>query len=149
VDHDVDRPQCVHLVGDAASLLELSEVPDDDVGASSQQILHCLEAMLGPHVDDDPMPFADERLRRRSAEPVGRTGHEDAAHGVTWHLLFDSNPPTRAAGACVTLAPCSRTNSHTQPTRNIVLKGSEVFAGGSCGCNARWHRCLVNLLLRG
>jgi len=59
VDHDVDRAQGVHLIGEGASLVEVSEVSDHDDGALRQQVLYCVEPTLCPHVNNDPMPLTE------------------------------------------------------------------------------------------
>jgi hypothetical protein len=67
VDDDVDSPERVHLIGHAASLLEVAEVTDDGLGASREQLLHRSESTLRADVNDHSMVVAKERPRCFSA----------------------------------------------------------------------------------
>jgi hypothetical protein len=78
VDHRVHLPEAVHLVGDAACLLEVGQVPDDGRGALVLEVAHGREPVLIPSVDDDLVPLFEQRLRGRPSETVCRAGDEDA-----------------------------------------------------------------------
>jgi hypothetical protein len=70
------------LVGDAARLLEVGQVPHDGRGASVLEVAHGREPIRVASVDDDLVPVFEQRLRGRPSETVCGTGDEDTCDEI-------------------------------------------------------------------
>jgi hypothetical protein len=75
------RPSPIHLVGDAARLLEVGQVSGDRGGPAVQQISDRREPLLVTSVDDDVMAMLEQRPCGIPSEPIRRTGDETRAIG--------------------------------------------------------------------
>ncbi len=88
VDHRAYPAAVVRLIGDAACLLDVGQISDDDRGASILELDHRLEPILVANMDDDVvLPVLEQRLCSRPSETVGRASDENAC---------DPDPPLSA-----------------------------------------------------
>jgi hypothetical protein len=83
VDDRVHPAQAVHLVGDAAGLLEVGQVPDDGRSPPVQEVAHGREPVAVAGVDDDLVPVVEQRVGGRPSETVCGAGDEDACHEIS------------------------------------------------------------------
>jgi hypothetical protein len=86
VDDRVHPPEAVHLVGDAACLLQVGQIPDHGYSAPIHGVAHGREPVPVASVDHNPVPVIKQRLRSRPSETVCGTGDEDACDDMLRHL---------------------------------------------------------------
>jgi hypothetical protein len=75
--HSADR---VHLIRHAAGLLGTGEIADDHARRPECEVVHTGGTCRGSRVQHDPVPVVEEGLGGCPAEPVGRSGDENARH---------------------------------------------------------------------
>jgi hypothetical protein len=73
-------PGLVHLAGDAASLLDAGQVPDDCGGTAGRQIARLGEPGPAARVDHHLVTLAEQIHGSCPSEAVGQAGDEDASH---------------------------------------------------------------------
>jgi hypothetical protein len=77
VDHRVHPAEAIHVVGDAARLLDVGQVADDDCGAAVDEVADRFKSSAVASVDDDLVPSSSSVCAAArpspSAEPVMKT----------------------------------------------------------------------------
>src|SRR4051794_8099990 len=71
VDHRVYPSETVHLVGDAAGLFQVRQVPDDGARSLSKQFAHRIEPAGASSVNDNLVPVVQEGFRGLASQAVG------------------------------------------------------------------------------
>ena len=99
VDHRVHRPETVHLVGDAARLIKVGQVPDDGRSALFQEVAHGREPICAASVDDDRVPVIEQSSCSRPSETVCGAGDEDACHVISFYSAAGRTGTVSAAGS--------------------------------------------------